>query len=95
MNMGTNQAGGYSEARALDQHDKDIFAKAMDGLVGVEYTPEQVATQVVAGTNYRFFCKYKTITAQPEMGIAIITVFEELPVYGGDVVVTDITRYHN
>ena len=93
--MEENKAGGYSSARALEAHDKEVFDKALGGIVGVSYTPEQVSTQIVAGTNYRFFCKYTTATALPEAGIAIVTIFEELPVYGGKVTVTDITRYHN
>lgn len=69
--MGENKAGGYSEARALEAHDKEVFDKALGNILGVSYTPEQVATQIVAGTNYRFFCKYKTATAQPEGGMDI------------------------
>lgn len=93
--MENNKAGGYSEARALEAHDKEVFDQAMGSILGVTYSPEQVATQVVAGTNYRFFCKYETATAQPESGMAVVTIFEELPVYGGKVTVMDITRFHN
>lgn len=87
--------GGYSEPRALEQHDKEVFEKAIEGLLGAEYIPEKVSTQIVAGTNYRFFCKYKKMTAQPEEGTAVVTIFEELPVYGGKVAVVDIMTYHN
>ena len=46
--------GGYTEDRAVTDEDMAVFDQAMDGLVGVIYEPTLVATQVVAGLNYRF-----------------------------------------
>ena len=46
--------GGYGEDRELDGEDKSIFDEATKDLTGVKYEPKLVATQIVAGTNYRF-----------------------------------------
>jgi len=54
-------AGGYSEDRALTEEEMKIFDVVTDGLDGVHYEPTLVATQVVAGVNYRF-----TVTATPD-----------------------------
>lgn len=85
-----NMTGQYSDPRPLNQHDKDVFNKAFEGFTGVGYTPNTVSTQVVAGTNYRFFCDYTTVTATPKKGKALVLIFEELPCYGGEVVINDI-----
>ena len=45
-------------------------------MTGVSYTPESVATQVVAGTNYRFICTAKTTTPGLETYEAEIIVFQ-------------------
>jgi len=54
-------AGGYSEDRALTEEEMKIFDVVTDSLDGVHYEPTLVATQVVAGVNYRF-----TVTATPD-----------------------------
>ena len=46
--------GGYSEDRPVTDEDKAVFYEALELLDGVAYTPTLVATQVVAGMNYRF-----------------------------------------
>lgn len=43
----------------LSAEAKHVFSQAMEGFVGVKYTPLAVATQVVAGTNYCFLCEGK------------------------------------
>ena len=58
---------------------------------GVSYTPESVATQVVAGTNYRFICTAKTATPGPETYEAEIIVFQPLPGQG-EAKIAKITR---
>ena len=91
--MSDMKQGGYTQARPLDKHDKEVFEKAFEGFVGVTYTPKRASTQVVNGTNYRFFCDYKTTTNPPEKGKALITIHEELLIYGGKVSIVDIVRY--
>lgn len=49
-------SGGWSPFTEVAPEDGVVFDKAMEGLVGVKYTPERVSKQIVNGTNYRFFC---------------------------------------
>lgn len=71
--------GGWSPFEPLTEEDRKVFDEAMNGLVGVEYTPEKVAKQVVNGTNYRFFCYGNTLTAEPNKFPAIVKIYAPLP----------------
>lgn len=63
----------------LDDNTKVIFTKALEGLVGVQYTPVAVlATQVVAGTNYAILATGKTVTANPVNHLYIIKIYADL-----------------
>lgn len=83
--------GGYTQQRALDAQDLELFRRATDALTGVKYTPLSVATQVVAGTNYRFVCKAKTATLRPQTYKAEVVVFQPLP-GRGEAKITRIKR---
>lgn len=48
--------GGWTPYHNLTPEDQNVFNEAMHGFVGVKYTPQQVSTQLVNGTNYRFRC---------------------------------------
>ncbi|WP_449400404.1 hypothetical protein [Chryseobacterium wanjuense] len=48
--------GGWTKYHALTPEDQKVFNEAMEGFVGVKYTPQEVSTQVVNGTNYRYKC---------------------------------------
>lgn len=83
--------GSYTEQRALTQDERDLFERVTRELAGVKYTPESVATQIVAGVNYRFICKAETITWEPETYQAQITVYQPLPGQGAPKI-TEIKR---
>ena len=77
---------------ALEASDRELFRPGDLPLsTGVSYTPESVATQVVAGTNYRFICTAKTATPGPETYEAEIIVFQPLPGQG-EAKIAKITR---
>ncbi|MCL2493218.1 MAG: hypothetical protein FWF33_04135 [Clostridiales bacterium] len=82
--------GGYSADRDVTPDDLGIFRLAMKGAgADVSYEPTRVATQVVAGLNYRF-----TATATPRTGpsgtyTVQITIFKPLQ---GDPQLTNIVR---
>lgn len=57
---GIPMPGGYSEDRTPDDEEIAIFEAVLAGQVGNTYETTLVATQVVAGVNYRF-----TATATP------------------------------
>lgn len=54
------------------------FKEALDGIVGVDYTPVAVSQQVVAGMNYHFFCNSVYITEHPINGAAIVSIYKPL-----------------
>lgn len=83
--------GGYTEQRALTDDERQLFEEVTRGLDGIDYTPESVATQVVAGINYRFICTAKTLTPKPETYQTEITVYKPLPGQG-DPKITQIRR---
>lgn len=83
--------GGYTRQRPPEEEEFALFNAVTEQLRGVGYTPESVATQVVAGTNYRFICTARSETAEPETYRAEITVFAPLP-GRGEARVTEIRR---
>jgi hypothetical protein len=81
--------GGWTAYHPLTAEDQKVWAEAMKGFVGVKYTPQTVATQLVAGTNYRFKC---TASIPPALVVweAIVEIFA--PLNGGAPYVTGIIR---
>ncbi len=69
---------------------RTVFDQALDGLVGVQYTPLAFAIQVVAGLNYCFLCEGKVVVPdQPEIA-ALIYIYA--PFDGSKPHITGITR---
>lgn len=64
--------GGWSPFVEPTEADRQVFEKAQYSLKGVDYTPIKVSKQIVNGTNYRFACAGKTVTAKPEIFPAIV-----------------------
>lgn len=82
--------GGYNEVqdKTITPELKEIFDKALDGLVGASYEPiELVSTQVVAGTNYKFKASGTKTTNPPVKGTYYIYIYEDLQ---GNVELKDI-----
>jgi len=65
--------GGYTEQRKISDEDYALFRKVMGESA---ITPISVATQVVAGLNYRFRCSYDGIGKAP--GHCLITIYKPL-----------------
>lgn len=83
--------GGYTAQRSLTDEELLLFKKVTQGLDGVNYTPQSVATQIVAGTNYRFVCKAVTTTPESPNFDAAVVVYQPLPGQG-EARITEITR---
>lgn len=81
--------GGYTEEREPTADEIAMFDKVMGEVTGVGYEPLKVATQVVAGTNYKFYCKTTTMDADATEGYAYVTIFEPLE---GEPELGDITE---
>lgn len=70
--------GGYSAPHNLSDEELAIFEQATSGLQGVEYKPMNVATQIVAGVNYRFLCKARRVEQGGKRYYATIVVHKPL-----------------
>ena len=58
---------------------EEDFAKATEGLVGVDYTPLcLLATQVVAGVNYAVLCQARTVTPGAQPSYAVVSYYAAL-----------------
>lgn len=74
--------GGFSEPRRLSDEEALLFESVASKVAGVNYTPMNVATQIVAGTNYRFLCKGKDVERGGKKFYAVIVVHKPLPNQG-------------
>lgn len=72
--------GAFGEARDLDDHDREVFAKATEPYGYLHLTPVSVQTQVVAGTNYLFRCE--TVGPDGIASTAEVRIFAPLPGQG-------------
>lgn len=79
--------GGWANFRALTEEEKAIFSKALEKFEGVNYTPIAVATQVLSGINYKFFCNSQVIYPNAPNKTAMVTIY--VPV-DGPIHVTEI-----
>jgi len=84
----TASYGGWTTFRAVTDSELAIFNKATEHLLGVDYTPLLVSTQVVAGINYNFKCVAQVVIAGASEHNADITIFAPLT---GEPKVTNIT----
>lgn len=66
--------GGYTQYRTLDEEDMKLFEATYKGEITLE--PFEVATQVVAGTNYRFRCR------DSKRKVYVVVIFQPLPGHG-------------
>lgn len=71
--------GGYSEPRKLSDEERALFDSVAAEIAGVKYEPINVATQIVADTNYRFLCKGKETERRGKKFYAVIVVHKPLP----------------
>ena len=73
--------GGYSKTRKITSDEEALFHQATATLQGAEYEPQNVATQIVAGTNYRFLCKARLLDQNGKKGkryYAVIVIHKPL-----------------
>ena len=73
--------GGWSltEDGAMSGEAQKAFEKAMEGFVGVNYTPVALlGTQLVSGTNYCLLCEAAVVYPDAKPYYAVVTVYENL-----------------
>lgn len=78
--------GGYTEQREPNDEELRLFEE-VTGTGEMIITPLSVATQVVAGTNYKFLCVYEGNESQPA-GQCWVTIYVNLE---GEATLTDIS----
>ena len=76
--------GAYGEKHAPSAAEHSMFNDTYKGKV--QLTPQTVATQVVAGTNYRFDCK------NPKDKQYQVVIYKDLPSNGGRAEVTSVKK---
>jgi len=76
--------GGFTPYRPLTAEDRALFDKVVGPIIGVSYEPTEVASQVVAGTNYKF----RAIATIPNYDTyhVVITIF--VPLQGAPVLIS-------
>lgn len=82
--------GGWNTPDSPEITDelREIFDRATELLSGVDYTPlALVGTQVVAGTNYCFFCEARAVVPDAVPYYANVTVYRDL---NGNVSILDV-----
>ena len=88
--MGTNLPGGWTPySTTISADAKKVFDSVIKGLIGVKYSPLAVATQVVSGTNYRFFCNSQGGYPGALNDAVIIQIYQPLQ---GEVHITSIKK---
>ncbi|RBH52424.1 hypothetical protein C3F00_031920 [Pseudomonas sp. MWU13-2860] len=88
MSAQENLVGGWTGYHELTPKDKEVFKEALEGLVGVHYTPELVSSQIVNGTNYR----YQTKATQPGSSTSWQAIVEIYAPIKGKPHITQIIR---
>lgn len=74
-------SGGWTVAEdpAMSDALSAVFAKALDGLVGVDYVPVAcLGTQIVAGMNYCFLAKATVVYPDAQPKLVLVYVYEDL-----------------
>ena len=92
--------GGYTDQREPSDEEMEMF-RSVTGTGDVTYTPLSVSTQVVAGTNYKFYCRFedtsdgiqRKATGEDKYGYCWITIFKPLP-GRGEAEITSIEIIH-
>lgn len=74
--------GAFGNQREITEQEMEMFRAVTQEQDSVVYTPLSVSTQVVAGINYRFWCRFENTQGQEDYGHCWVTVFKPLPGQG-------------
>jgi hypothetical protein len=70
--------GAYGEFGEVSGESREALAEAQKSFAGSDFTPCAVATQIVAGRNYRFAGNISPVTKKPSSYPALVTVYKPL-----------------
>lgn len=77
--MNTTIPGGWTAySSSISGDTTNAFKEALDGHLGVNYTPLAVASQVVSGINYRFLADAQVVYPNAPHYAAIIQVYKPI-----------------
>lgn len=92
MNMKTTVGGWTPFSSEINAKEQEVFKEALDGLMGVNYTPVAVSTQVVNGTNYSFFCNAQPVYPGAKTEGAMVEIYAPIE---GEPHITEIKMVMN
>ena len=81
VDLGDIRMGGWSVSEDASLKDEDIklFEKALEGFVGVNYTPILcLGHQQVSGMNYCYLCRARVVYPDAEPYYALVYIYEDL-----------------
>jgi hypothetical protein len=71
--------GGWSPwIWAINKTEGRIFDEVMEQIIGVEYKPVAIASQVVSGTNYAYLCEATIMNEAQTKYVAIVYILAPL-----------------
>jgi hypothetical protein len=82
--------GSFGAFAPVDGDSASVLQKALQGRVGVDYTPLVVAEQLVSGKNYLFAANAKVVYPSTKPYPVFVKVYQPLQ---GEIQVTDIDTY--
>ena len=74
--------GGYTGEREPNDEEYQLFREVTDTMEGMTFTPLTVRTQVVAGINYRFYCRFSDGSEENNPSHCWLTIYKPLPGQG-------------
>ncbi|MPQ48037.1 hypothetical protein GCQ56_13605 [Marinifilum sp. N1E240] len=79
MEKTQEMVGAYTPySSKISNEELNVFINATKEILGVHYTPVAVASQVVSGVNYRFFCNAKDVYPNAINEAALIEIYKPL-----------------
>jgi hypothetical protein len=79
ITMSTTMPGGWTEySTSISDEAQVAFNEALDGHLGVNYSPLAVASQVVNGVNYRFLADAQVVYPNAPHYAAFIQVYKPI-----------------
>ena len=77
-----HKVGGYTDEREPSDEEYQMFREVTETMEGMSFTPLTVQTQVVAGINYRFYCRFSDGSEENNPGHCWLTIYKPLPGQG-------------
>ena len=81
-NRSRQLAGGYTDVREPEMEEYEMFRAVTDTVKNMTFTPLTVQTQVVAGINYKFYCRFSDGSEEYSPGHCYLTIYKPLPGQG-------------